>query len=308
MNETMEPAIGEVAGPGPGISIDWMFKNSQFGITRWNCAHGRREISDERRQAWHVVSFVHAGAFVLHSPERSALIDSTTVMLYNPRVPFRSEHPFGCGDHGSAIAVRREALLEVMVHHDRTAAERPDAQFPEFYAYGFSRAYLLQRLLIQRLQGEEPQEPMALEAAILRILGEVAAGCSRLGKCQPSRRRDPGRARRDYVEDAKALLHQKFRERLALDDISGALHVSTYHLCRIFKEQTGVPIHRYLNRLRMRQALESLATGQADLTGLALELGFGSHSHFTNAFRKEFGVAPREVRKLGAARRKEMTM
>lgn len=112
------------------------------------------------------------------------------------------------------------------------------------------------------------------------------------------RRRNPARARRDYVTDAKALLEQRFRETLRLDDVARALHVSTYHLCRIFKEETGVPIHQYLNRLRLREALESLAAGAADLTDLALSLGFASHSHFSNAFRKEFGISPRDVRQL----------
>jgi AraC-like DNA-binding protein len=111
-------------------------------------------------------------------------------------------------------------------------------------------------------------------------------------------RRNPDRARRDYVTDAKALLEQRFRETLRLDDVARALHVSTFHLCRIFKEETGVPIHRYLNRLRLREAMGSLAAGAVDLTDLALSLGFASHSHFSNAFRKEFGMSPRDVRRL----------
>lgn len=122
----------------------------------------------------------------------------------------------------------------------------------------------------------------------------------RAGGMLTTRRRNPARARRDYVTDAKALLQQRFRETLRLDDVARSLHVSTYHLCRIFKEETGVPIHRYLNRLRLREALESLAAGAADLTDLALSLGFASHSHFSNAFRKEFGISPRDVRRLAS--------
>lgn len=297
MIDRAEPALGE-AKTFSGTTIDWLFKSPGFGLTRWDCSHGRREMSEEKRELWHVIGFVHSGAFVLHTRGRSALIDSTAILLYNPGAPYRSEHPFGCGDHGSAIAVRQEALLDVMAHHDPTAEERPHSVFLQAYAHGLSRAYLRQRLLVRRLQGKEPQEPMALEAAVLGILGEVAAGCSRMQDGPALRRRDPDRARRDYVEDAKALLQRRFRERLRLDDLGRALHVSTYHLCRIFKEETGVPIHRYLNRLRLREALGILATGAVDLTDLALSLGFASHSHFSNAFRKEFGISPRDARRL----------
>ena len=297
MTDRTEPALGE-AGVFSGITIDWLFTAPGFGLTRWDCLQGRREMSEEKRQPWHVISFVHSGAFVLHAQGRPTLIDSTAVLLYNPGAPFRSEHPFGCCDHGSAISVRQEVLLDVMTHHDPTAEERPGAAFLQPYAFGLSRAYLFQRLLVQRLRGTEPQDPMALETAVLRILGEVAKGCSRLRGRPAPHRRDPDRARRDYVEDTKTLLQRRFRERLRLADIGRALHVSTFHLCRVFKEETGVPIHKYLNRLRLRHALEVLLAGEEDLTRLALSLGFASHSHFTNAFRKELGIPPREVRCL----------
>lgn len=118
-----------------------------------------------------------------------------------------------------------------------------------------------------------------------------------------SRRRDPSRARRRYVDDAKILLQQRFRERLRLEDVARALHVSTFHLCRLFKEETGTPIHRYLNQLRLRHALRELVQGETELAELAMAVGFSCQSHFTTAFRKEFGVSPGEARRRARDRR-----
>ncbi len=84
-------------------------------------------------------------------------------------------------------------------------------------------------------------------------------------------------------------------ERVTLDDVARAVHVSPFHLARIFQQQTGVPVHRYLTQLRLRASLERL---DSDLTVVALELGFSSHSHFTDAFRREFGRSPSEMRKI----------
>jgi AraC family transcriptional regulator len=119
-------------------------------------------------------------------------------------------------------------------------------------------------------------------------------------------RRNPDRARRHYAEDAKLLLHERFREKLRLDDVARALHVSTYHLCRLFKEETGMTLHAYLRKLRLRDALERVAGGKTDLGTLALELGFSSHSHFTTAFRKEFGLSPRSAKQLTPREAAEM--
>ncbi len=302
MSETIEPAIDNTSWSHPGMSIDWLFRSPAFGITRWDCAAtGQRSLSGERVQEWHVVSFVHSGTFVLHSAGRSELIDPTAVLLYNPQAPYRSSHPFGCCDHGSAIVVRREALLDVMRHQDPASEERRDALFTTSHVRGLSRVWMRQRLLVERLRGAVPPDPLAFEASVLELLGEIVSEHSRLRGLPPPPA-ESLRARRRYVEDAKALLQERFREKLHLDDIARALYVSTFHLCRLFKEETGMPIHHYLTRLRLREAVEPVLQGKADLGGLALDLGFSSHSHFTAAFRKEFGIPPREVRKAGKQR------
>jgi AraC-like DNA-binding protein len=64
----------------------------------------------------------------------------------------------------------------------------------------------------------------------------------------------------------------------------------------MFQQQTGMPVHRYLTQLRLRAALERLADAD-DITSLAIDLGFSSHSHFTDVFRREFGKTPSEYRK-----------
>jgi AraC family transcriptional regulator len=290
MSDQATPVQGE-AGTFVGTTVDWLFLGPTFGLTRWDCAHGCRGLSEEKVQYWHVISFMHAGAFVLHSRGSSALIDSTAVLTYNPQEPYRSEHPFGCCDYGSAVVVAPETLLDVLSHYDPATMERGESMFLSGYAHGLSRAYVRQRLLLQSLRGSEPRDPLAVEAAILRIVGEVAEGCSRLHG-RTLRNRVPERARREYVEDAKALLQQRYAENLRLDDLGKALHVSTYHLCRLFKEETGMPVHKYLNKLRLNHALEAIAAGEEDLSGLAQRLGYASHSHFTAAYHKEFGITP----------------
>jgi AraC family transcriptional regulator len=55
-------------------------------------------------------------------------------------------------------------------------------------------------------------------------------------------------------------------------------------------------LHLYRNQLRLRTALESLAHRHTDLSDLALALGFSSHSHFTETFRRAFAPTPSSVR------------
>jgi AraC-like DNA-binding protein len=63
----------------------------------------------------------------------------------------------------------------------------------------------------------------------------------------------------------------------------------------------GLPLYRYQLRLRLARALDLLAQ-DGDLTTLALDLGFSSHSHFSAAFRQAYGRSPSEFRQSALRR------
>src|SRR5262249_41248033 len=111
------------------------------------------------------------------------------------------------------------------------------------------------------------------------------------------RRRGTDHDHVERVEAAKTYLATRLGDRVTLDEVARAVHLSPFHFARVFQARAGLPVHRYLTRLRLRAALDRLIDGARDLTALALELGFSSHSHFTDAFRTEFGRAPSEVRR-----------
>ena len=108
----------------------------------------------------------------------------------------------------------------------------------------------------------------------------------------------PARARRDFnlVEAARDLIARRFKENVSLADLAGDVGCSVFHLARVFKSRTGFSLHAYRNQLRLRAALEGLGEGEVDLIDIALDLGFSSHSHFTEAFRRNFGKPPSVVR------------
>lgn len=299
MSATPEPtadaSFDDASWSIPGLAIETLFNSPSFAVTKWNCRCGKPGLSEEKLHLEYVISFVHDGVFALHSEGRSEVIDQTTVVLINPDSSFRSSHPFGCADHGSALVVREDVLLDVMSHYDPSARERPGALFPTPFGQGLAQAYVRQRLIVRRLaQGLTP-DPLALEAMLLESLATIAKRCS-----PPVKRRtataESSRMRRRYVYDAQLLIQQRFREHFLLEDIARDLYVSPFHLCRLFKEETGIPMHRYVNQLRLCASLESVTEG-VDLTDLAFSLGFSGHSHFTRSFHKEFGLPPSEVRR-----------
>ena len=98
------------------------------------------------------------------------------------------------------------------------------------------------------------------------------------------------------VEAAKQRIASNLERNVTLRELARAMCCNPSRLCRAFRRATGQTITSYRHALRMQVALERLRESEIDLTELALELGYSSHSHFTCMFRRHLGVTPSEVR------------
>lgn len=130
----------------------------------------------------------------------------------------------------------------------------------------------------------------ALEAEGLLL----TLACRALG---PRTTRESGAtsAKRRLVDRVKVLLASDLSRRWTLADIAAEIGGSAVYLTQAFQQVEGLPLYRYQLRLRLAQALDRLAQTE-DLSALAQELGFSSHSHFTAAFRQAYGRSPSAFR------------
>jgi AraC-like DNA-binding protein len=112
-----------------------------------------------------------------------------------------------------------------------------------------------------------------------------------------------GRVRRSWLEvtnETATVINRQLEERLTLSQISGAVGVSAFHLCRVFRAVTGTSVHSYREQLRLRSAFVRLSDPRARVSDIAGDVGFSSHSHLTNRFAMSFGVPPSAIRSLNA--------
>jgi AraC-like DNA-binding protein len=99
----------------------------------------------------------------------------------------------------------------------------------------------------------------------------------------------------ELADAVRRHLAARFAEPSSLGLIARAHGVSAFHVARVFRQATGQSIHAYRIALRLRTALERIADRE-DVATVALSVGFSSHSHFTSAFRRAFGVTPSQLR------------
>jgi len=84
---------------------------------------------------------------------------------------------------------------------------------------------------------------------------------------------------------------------LELDLIARESGLSRPHFYRLFRTQTGVTPHLYLNTLMMEHALDALVATEAPIADIGFDLGFSSQSGFTRFFAANVGMAPTEYRR-----------
>lgn len=80
--------------------------------------------------------------------------------------------------------------------------------------------------------------------------------------------------------------------KLSLSQLAELAGLSVPHFCRAFKRTIGCPPYAFVVRRRIDRAKEFLRHSDISITGIALDCGFSSSSHFTNAFRREAGMSP----------------
>lgn len=86
-----------------------------------------------------------------------------------------------------------------------------------------------------------------------------------------------------------------------LQELAELLQRSPKHLCTAFRQATGQPPHAWISERRMERAQALLRQPGADLSQVALALGYPDQSTFGTAFRKATGLSPGRWRRAATA-------
>lgn len=130
-------------------------------------------------------------------------------------------------------------------------------------------------------------------AGVVRLLEIFATHLSTIGNqilIQETSAESP------FTKRAKAYVEEHQSDPLSLEEVSRALHVSTFYFCKMFKKATGLTFTDYLSRVRVERAKTLLLDPHRRISEVAYEVGFGSLTHFNRVFRRLVGQSPTDYR------------
>ena len=100
----------------------------------------------------------------------------------------------------------------------------------------------------------------------------------------------------DYIQSVYKVIfyiEQHYNEDLTLEELSKVASFSKYHFHRIFKSIVGENVSDYIRRVRLSSTTLKFKTNQK-ITKIALDSGYETNSSFSKAFKKHFGITPKE--------------
>lgn len=95
-----------------------------------------------------------------------------------------------------------------------------------------------------------------------------------------------------YVDLMVQIIHDKYATRLTLNDISDQCQMSCTYLNVKFKDETGYTFNDYLNRYRIKKAVDLLRENQYKIYEIADRVGFYDYKYFIKVFKKYTGCSP----------------
>jgi AraC-like DNA-binding protein len=217
------------------------------------------------------------------------------VTIYNRGQEYTRTSISPDGDRCDWFAVTPAVAAEIARTCD-APNEDEERPFTQEFALCSQSLYLQQRRLFLKV-AHSAIDAFAIEEAVMQLVASVIAR-SRGNTPWPQATAEPTEAHRDLVERARAAIVANIAQHHSVAALALSLGTSPFHLCRVFRKVTGMTLHAYRLEVRQRMLLERLSTPNADLSRIAIELGFSSHSHLSATFRRRTGVTPRVLREL----------
>lgn len=107
-----------------------------------------------------------------------------------------------------------------------------------------------------------------------------------------------GRIRDFYIREALSFVEQNFQNDITIEDIAQFCNLNRSYFGKIFRDAVGKSPQEFLISYRMTKATELLKLTELSIGDISNAVGYLSQLHFSRAFKKTYGVSPREWRSV----------
>jgi AraC-like DNA-binding protein len=247
------------------------------------------------------IDFMRSSVIRATDNRRPAVLTSNCANFQNVGSAYERQIVDERGDFNDWIAVSPSFLAELSADRASSSRAADGIFFDRELAPITPLQYMAQRQLNEALAKNAGLSDLAFDEYLACLVQSVVSGADLYWQGQMQPKASPRPAcdshRRDMVEGVKERLAREYWINHSLAELARGAHCSISKLVRSFRMETGLSLHAYQQHVRVRASLQLLKDSHCDLSGIAAQLGFANHSHFSTVFRRQFGISPSQFKR-----------
>lgn len=155
-----------------------------------------------------------------------------------------------------------------------------------------SEVYMLIKSLTTRLICYEKMQGFGREE-ILKSTLTIFLAITNRGYIESRLNKKRTHEKLDIVDDIFIYIKTHISEEITLDDLAKEFFMNKFHLSKIFKDTTNMTVHSFILKRKLSYSKE-LIEKNIPINEVYSKCGFAGYTHFFRAFKKEFGMTPRQ--------------
>lgn len=232
-------------------------------------------ISDERKTRMFEFDLPIEDGGISYVGDRSEHITPNIMICAKPDQTRHTKFPFKC------------CYIHINIYD--TEINEAAQKLPDFINLGNSEEYVrLFKEIIKYQNSSCEYDKYMTYSCFLRLLHMLIAESDI--KRLESRTRCPN----DRVNTAIGYISEHLTDKLTLESIAYAVHLSPIYFHNCFKKSTGKTLHTYIEEKRIEKSVSLMQTTDMTLAEIAYSCGFSSQSYYSYAFKRHMHTTPRK--------------
>ena len=155
---------------------------------------------------------------------------------------------------------------------------------------GWEQLELYFRRIVEEWETRSPGWEPAMVAGAVLLLSHLSRAVAAVPVVKSPQEKQ------DLLNQLLVYVEANLAEKITLEDTANHFWISTTTLSTLFSRRMGVSFYQYVLKRRLREARDQITQGMP-IESAAAKVGFSDYSAFYRAFRREYGLSPRQYRR-----------